>query len=277
MNNELKEYQRLQEQSSAMNWLPRIIYLNTYPGLNLHIPQTIIIPFTKKEVVNALVGNFKFLEKYVRIIQPIIKLWGRAFIRTDQTSVKHYFNKSCFYTKEDTEEVILHKLHNLIEFTTLASMPELPFKALLVREYIEPEYRFTAFSGKLPIAKEVRVLVYQGKILTYFPYWFADPIKDWCNMALGSPPPKRLLKKFGIPADWEKQLEELNELSMEDRVYLEGASKDIAKYFPEFWSIDFMKGKDGKWYFIDMARGEVSFIPPKYRGILKKFGLRQII
>jgi len=241
------------------------------------LPQTIIIPLTDEEIVKALSGNFEFLERYVGIIKSILKLWGRAFIRTDQASYKHHFIKSCFYTTNDTKKEILNKLRELIEFNVVASIPELPFKALLVREYIEPEYKFTAFAGKLPIAKEVRMLIYDGKIVTYFPYWFADPIKKWYNNFLEFLSPDDLCDKFGIPPNWEKQLKELNKLTTEERAYLETVGKDIARHFPEFWSVDFMKGKDGKWYFIDMARGEVSFIPPKYMHHLKKFGLKQII
>ena len=36
-------------------------------------------------------------------------------------------------------------------------------------------------------------------------------------------------------------------------------AKYIASYFKEYWSVDFLKTKDGLWYCIDMATGDRSY------------------
>ncbi len=54
----------------------------------------------------------------------------------------------------------------------------------------------------------------------------------------------------------------LEQLNSEDKSEIKELSKYalmVAEVFSGYWSVDFAKGLNDKWYLIDMARGEDSF------------------
>ena len=65
-------------------------------------------------------------------------------------------------------------------------------------------------------------------------------------------------------------LREMNNETKEEVELLTEYAEEVGRYVKENWSVDFMKSKDGKWYFIDMAREEVSWKPKKQEKLNSK-------
>ena len=53
----------------------------------------------------------------------------------------------------------------------------------------------------------------------------------------------------------------MNRLTEEEQNELNEYACKIAKVFDDYWSIDFCRGKDGKWWCIDLATGDRSWHP----------------
>lgn len=284
-----KKYWERTCNSSAMVWYPKICFMNGWNGFDVNIPQTIIIPLKKKWIADSFKENFAWIKNVIGVIKSAREVLGPdLFVRTDQASGKHRFIDSCFIGKDYDDDKIFKNIIEVIYSNTLVNFGYgLPFRALMIREYIEPEYEFTAFFGKLPIAKEVRIIVKDGRIITMFPYWFEDPIEEWYNDTVESLMESRgiteeeskylIFKRYGTPIDWKDKLAKLNDLNSHDVDYLREAAIKIGRLFEGAWSLDFMKGKDGKWYFIDMARAEISFIPEQYLEEVKKAGIEMLV
>ena len=162
-----------------------------------------------------------------------------VFVRTDHLSYKHGFLDYCYV---ESEESLIRKIYNVIE-VGLCMMPPLPTKAIIIRKYIVPDYKFRAFNG-LPIAPERRYFVRDGKVVKHMPYWPEDAIKFWT---------------VPEPEGWREMLKEMNMETEEEIKLLTEYAEAIGSALGGYWSVDFMRGRDGKWYFIDMARGEVSW------------------
>lgn len=171
-----------------------------------------------------------------------------VFVRTDQISHKHDFIDSCYVTRE--EDLIPH-IVSISLYGALALMPAQPTNAIIIRKYIEPDFKFRAFNG-LPIAPERRYFVRDGQVVKHMPYWPEDAIRFYGHTK--------------EPDGWREVLKEMNEETDEEihllTKYAEAIANEVAKDtagIEQYWSIDFMKGRDGKWYFIDMAHGNVSW------------------
>ena len=71
-------------------------------------------------------------------------------------------------------------------------------------------------------------------------------------------------------SEWLPLLRELNTQTDDEIQLLTDYAERIGKVLGGYWSIDFAKGRNGTWYFIDAARGEVSYHVPDC-----KLGVRQ--
>lgn len=160
------------------------------------------------------------------------------FVRTDTFSGKHHFVDTC-YVK--SEERLAKNVRNLVEWSFFHDL--IP-RAICLREFLELDWKFKAFSG-LPIATEVRVMARDGEVEKWFFYWPDDAIR-------------RPTKK-----NWRNLLREMwAVVEREQEVFLKQAEK-VARKFDDYWSIDFARARDGTWYLIDMALGDVSWTPER--------------
>jgi len=181
----------------------------------------------------------------VEKIGHYIRRWGPpVFLRTDHYSAKHSYVDTCYY--DGTKPLGLH-INRLIEESMLADIIGIPVNAIAVREYIPLETGFTAFWGQLPIAKERRYFVRNGQVICHHPYWVEEAIA-----ASRSP----------LPANWRTILAELNKETPDEIALLTGYAEKIGSKLPGDWSIDFAKGRDDTWYFIDAAVAADSWHPP---------------
>jgi len=160
------------------------------------------------------------------------------FMRTDLCSGKHDYLHTCFIESE--KELISH-LWRLVEDN---ACKDLYFNSIVVREFIELDWRFKAFHG-LPIAPERRYFIRDGEVVCRHPYWPEDCIH---------------FSKDSPEVDgWKSMLAEMNTESDEEVEILTSQAMKIASVLPGAWSVDFAKGKDGTWYMIDMALANASY------------------
>ena len=82
----------------------------------------------------------------------------------------------------------------------------------------------------------------------YHPYWPKEALED---------------TEGKLTEEQAKELEKIQKLDKEEEEGLKAMSKYIAKYFKEYWSVDFLKAKNGLWYCIDMATGDRSYHWPE--------------
>ena len=248
---------------SMFTWFP-VLEENSDLFLPVFIPLSRLLRFpeglTCWNILNFNYGEFiygendkeirflleNFLDKIMKAVEELINEKGEVFLRTDQSSDKWDFDKSCYLVKPD-RNTLRRNLFNLID--TVAGYFDLPVEGVVVRKYVEPFYKFRAFWG-LPIAKERRIFVKNGRIEGYFPYWVEDSIRFW--------------NREEEPEGWRKQLAEINTVDNEEKELLQKVAVKAGSLFEkaglgDYWSIDFMQGADGKWYLIDCAPGHMSW------------------
>jgi len=144
-------------------------------------------------------------------------------------SLKHQWEKTCFVKEPIFGNEIAIRCQKVLKHCIDGNQGAEPllYDYWAVRKYIECETIGTY--RDMPLKKEMRV--------------FIDKNVPVC-----------------IHSYWEKQLQGCNlEVNDSEVVAVFNEACKVAKYFFGFWSCDFMLGKDGKWYCIDMALGEDSF------------------
>ncbi len=162
-----------------------------------------------------------------------------CFLRTGQTSGKHDWEETCMITNNDRDYVRNH-IHSIIDFSGCF---DLAIDTWVVREYLPTIPMFYAFRG-MPIIKERRYFVNDGKVINHFPYWPEHAIDGNIN-EINYPKWRKILFESNIQT--KKEINILTKLS-------EKATYNIKGY----WSIDWIWTKNG-WYCTDMALGKYSY------------------
>ncbi|MGB9848917.1 MAG: ATP-grasp domain-containing protein [Moorellaceae bacterium] len=236
MYKELELRGKYEAESRLTRWWPKV------EAIDVPKPETIILPFPARDILSVAEPEWggdprKILDAVARAADT---LGYPVFLRTDLVSGKHGWKNSCYVA---TRESLPRCLFGVVEANLLADVvPE----ALVVRRYIPLVSAFTAFYGDMPVAKERRYFVENGRVLCHHPYWPEDAIRF---------PGGR------EPEGWRERLAEINEETSEEVELLGGYAARLAAALDGFWSVDFALGRDGVWYFIDAARGEISWHP----------------
>lgn len=251
---EMKKALSMRSQKTSMTyWFPLI------KNLGIPIPKTVIINLRKTALTEEDIHDV--IEEHVEEIKKAIwevKRNNQVFIRTDLMSAKHSFEKSCYLKLPKTEFELWKHLYEIIVAGLIADIVGYISRAIVVREYIEPKWAFKAFCG-LPIGMERRYFIKDGKFLCNHPYWEEGAIEFYGKTMIEDGKLKSIKEE---PEEWKEKLRELNEQDKEEISLLSSYVEMIINAgFTQFWSIDFMKGKDGKWYLIDMAEGNESWHP----------------
>jgi len=229
---ELKPRERVKSCMSC--WLPKIKKIP-----DIVYPATTLIEFENQwDIINEDGGPKPQLIAGVK--SAANEMGYPCFIKTGLVSGKHSWRRTCFLANDDH---IYSQLYNLVQESMMADQG---WDVWAVRKYIEMDSAFTAFDG-LPISKEARFFVEDGRVRCFHPYW----------------PPEAFGKEtyFGdpLPDNFEALLYRNNHLSYEDITALQRLARKVSKAIPGYWSVDFCKGKDGIWYLIDMAEGDRSW------------------
>lgn len=236
------------EENSMCWWWPRIKHTAVLK------PATEIIDAGDEllEFFWVLMGCFEGEAKGDTVAEPQEPAWMDdvlvaadalgypVFMRTDLASGKHDWKSTCFVPDRNA---VHRNFFSLIEENVNADIVGLPCRALVIREYIEPAATFTAFWGEMPVGRERRYFVRDGIVECHHPYWPEEAIHN----------PSR--------DDWREQLALLNRESEDEKAFLADCAEQLAQCLPGYWSLDFMQGADGKWWFIDAALGNDSWHP----------------
>jgi len=225
---------------STMNcitfWYPRLFRLG-FP-----MPKTIILhtnlPLEMLTDGRVPEGIDEFING-IRFAAPKLGTYP-LFLRTGYLSNKHDWKNSCFLSKETlaNKEWILKHITNIVELSAIATIDRMmPIDFWAVREFIETKSYFDYFPGEMPITKERRYFVRDGMIECHHNYWDREAFEDDID---------------------EEKFNDLSSLSKEDESELNKMARYVANLFSGFWSVDFLKGKNDKWYLTDMAIGESS-------------------
>lgn len=160
------------------------------------------------------------------------------FIKTSFTSNKHDWDTTCCLPSADPATVLNH-IYGIIQYQAMSQNPVSP--SLLIRQMIKTDPAFTAFYGSMPVTQEVRFFSTSGKSNGYQPYWPKHSIIDpSCD-------------------DWETMLSEISKISSSELRLLGKMANKVTHELGGYWSVDFLKDKDGKWWLIDMAEGHMSY------------------
>lgn len=230
---------KLEEESSMLYWYPKIIG-------RLRTPKTVLLPIPTKD--HHRMREILDGKPFPKRIEKKILLKGEEigyplFLRSDQGSGKHEWRDTCYVPNE--ESLISHVI-SLLEWHECAGIMGLWWDALVFREIIPLESRFTAFHG-MPVSRERRVFVRDGVIECIHPYWPEDAIYED--------------RENPLPADWKAQLHYLNDMCGEEIGQLSFMGKIFGEQLPGYWSVDFACDIHGAWWMIDAARGELSWHP----------------
>lgn len=107
----------------------------------------------------------------------------------------------------------------------------LDFKALVVREFIPMDSRFTAFYGDMPVNPERRYFIKGGKMICHHPYWIEEAVEE---------------SKQPSIENWREVTKELNAETKEEIALLSGYAELVAEKLSGSWSVDFCKARDGQ-------------------------------
>ncbi len=234
--------------NSMLHWWPLV------KDLDIPMPKTVILEEPREGLLTefcfavldsahgkdldyqAILPEWQPYEE--RIYEEADKLGFPLFWRTDILSAKHSWKRTCYLPERDA---IKHNLVSLLE-EHLAGFGIPRAHALVLREFLELDSSFTAFPD-LPISAERRYFVRDGAVVCAHPYWPEE--------AIHSPSEE----------DWKQRLARLNRQSAAEIDLLTRHATLLAERLDGFWSVDFARGTDGTWYFIDAARGEDSWHP----------------
>jgi len=192
----------------------------------------------------------KLREIFEKMKKVVNELGGfPVFLRTDYTSGKHYSYKNPLYrldSEKDFEKiwVLICECHEPLNITFL--LPPKPH-ALVLREWLNIETWTSKINHYNKI--EVRFFIKDGKITEVYPYYhFSGLAEKYYDR----------LSEEGLRELWQDYKNYI-EVIKNDLKTLVKYALIIAKHVDGYWSLDFAKA--GKWYFIDMALGKVSWKP----------------
>ena len=213
------------DHNSMLYWYPKI------EG-KVPTPKTVIVPlkgFTTKWMDEG------FPEPLLRELKAVSGLFGYpVFMRTEELSNKHEWNRSCFLQSEDD---LASHLYNLIEMQEMAMWSDV--RAIIFRQFLHLKSFFKAYSG-MPVAREFRFFATKGTINCYHPYWPHAALEQ------GNP----------TTPNWRNYLKQLEgPPPKEARAIVEKASG----LFNEQMSLDICELEAGGWMLTDMATGKESY------------------
>ena len=224
-----------------------------YPLIsNLPIPQprTIIVKLAADywDIMAVCDGDGAAIEAQMDEIQEACgKIGTPLFLRTDYTSGKHSWNDTCYVPE------ISKIRHHISELIVDTSLKELSIEALVFREYIQMDSKFTAFYKKMPVNPERRYFIHDG-VQCHHAYWIEEAIAD-------SDEPWAARGKSNLVPSWRELLAVMNAETPEEVKLLSKYALLVAGVLEGYWSVDFCMAKDGTWYLIDCALGDASWHP----------------
>lgn len=243
----------MENKNSALYWLPKIKDID---GIN--VPRTEIVRINPSDmlVLGANLDEFRrnYGDKFDKTLQSFS---FPVFVKTDELAGKHDWKKTCYV---ETESDLYTHIQNL---GWCCRMVDVPLRAILIREYLDLEKRFTFFHGDMPVAKERRYFVEDGTVCCHHAYWDEMVFKDSFEMddlisELTESDPKYSTTQR---RDLLDDLREINTENEDEIRTLTKIAKKIGSVLDGAWSVDFACDINGKWWTIDIALAMDSWHP----------------
>lgn len=224
------------EDKTALSWwFPRIL------AAGVPVPRTKIIamPEEAQECVwqwfDGKPGTGAEKPFIAELTVAAVDMGFPCFLRTDHMSGKHEWDRCCFLTSADA---VTQHVFNLAEHSEIADMFCAQWQNWVVREFLPtiplgvcPTY------GNMPICREFRYFVDDGKIRCSHPYW-----------------PAGSLEQGGV----DMRTFDYKVLCAGQTPCLDCLAEEAGKAVGGSWSIDILETRKG-WYVTDMAEAHKSF------------------
>ena len=163
------------KKNSMFYWYPKI------KDLDIPQPKTEMYKFNKEEfkIIQHEEGIPKTL--YNNCLPFAEKIGFPLFMRTDNSSCKHGWEKTCYVPDKKS---LKHHIFELLSNSAMQGWMSYVDTGLVFREFLELNYgyykgeKFTAFYEGFPVNKERRYFIKEGKIQCHHPYWYPDAIRN---------------------------------------------------------------------------------------------------
>jgi hypothetical protein len=165
-----------------------------------------------------------------------------CFLRTGHGSDKHSWRETCFVP--DADALPLH-VTRLVEWSFSVDLMGLPTNTWVVRKMLDtaPLFHCEAF-GDFPVTREFRLMVRDGVVVHWQPYWPPDAVEQ------GRPD----------TLNWRELLADASERGDDWAALVALAVEAGRAVGGGYWSIDVLQDRHGKWWVTDMADGDSSFV-----------------
>lgn len=233
----IKNEPRKRESKTDLSyWFPII------EAAGIPVPKTKIIPIT--ETAQKMIWGLFDGKDFGSIDDPFFKQLTKAaeemgypcFLRTNETSGKHSWKETCFLPNENS---IPAHVAAIAEFSECASLFGLPWDTWAVREMLPTiPYGICPRYGNMPVCKEFRFFVKNGKVTCWHPYW-----------------PSESLEQGG----WDGgKITYLALCHLQDENQLILLAERTGAALGDAWSIDILETERG-WFVTDLAEAHKSF------------------
>ena len=218
-------------------WLPRL------QAAGLPTPRTIIIYATKAEYkdIYRLLDGEKLQKPGKTLISRITaaadEMGYPCFLRTDHTSAKHDWEKTCFLQKADDVEGHAAVIINFWECVNFSAPP---CDVWVIREFLPTIPAGVCENyNNMPICKEFRFFVDGPEVKCWHPYWPLEVLEQGAPRYYGS-------------FDYEEFCRTVDIEGLHKLASAAGAAAGGE------WSVDILETRQG-WYITDMAEAHKSW------------------
>jgi hypothetical protein len=178
---------------------------DSYSVIESHTPKSVWLNMASDDVS---------IDNIMRILKPFgdKPLILKDFVK----SLKHYWEEACFIPSASDTETVKRIVHKFMELQS-----EYLNEGLVFREFIEFEHIGTHSKSKMPLTKEFRIFVLDGKPIAINNYWDEGDYD-------GALPP------------------------------IESFSKEMQNIKSHFFTMDVAKRKNGEWMIIELGDAQVA-------------------
>lgn len=232
--------ERREDKTALSFWFPQLL------AADLPVPRTktFKMPKEAQEVISGGFdgkdGDGTALREFARhLAAEVADLGSPFFLRTDHTSGKHDWSRTCFVANPDK---LTHHLFAIAEFSEICGgFGDMPWDTWVARELLPTEpFGVCPRYGDMPICREFRFFVDGAAIKCFHPYW-----------------PRHALEKGGARLS-DAEYDKLCALSRDEEAELSLLAAAVGDYVGGAWSVDILATKRG-WYVTDMAEAHKSF------------------
>jgi hypothetical protein len=188
-------------------------------------PEKLYASHVYKEIRDWLVSVFDSLNA------------DALFVKNSLFSAKHGWNSTCCLKRDD--DPVMHVAAIMYQWAMAGNVYP---NALIAREMLDVEPLFYAFDG-MPITQEYRVFTKKGRVVALQPYWPEGAIEGHNPSC----------------SNWRDKLALIRKPSDALSTQMVANGEQVVTHLDGDWSIDFLIGRQGEPYLIDMALAEHSY------------------